>query len=193
MTRTLLHIDASAQGPASASRALSARIVERLAADQVIRRDLADALPQITEDWVNGNFTPADARTQDQRDTLALSDTLVGELHAADTIVLGLPIYNFSVPASLKAWIDLVCRAGLTFSYTPDGPRGLLDNKRVLIALTSGGTEVGSDIDFASGYLRHIFGFLGIDDVQIIAADRLMAQQEAALAAANSRISDLAA
>lgn len=193
MTRTLLHIDASARSDSSASRALSARIADRISAGQIVRRDLADPLPQITENWVSGNFTPPADRSAEQQETLALSDMLVGELQAADTIVLGTPIYNFSIPASLKAWIDLVCRAGMTFEYTPEGPRGLLSGKRVVVAITSGGTAVGSDIDFASGYLRHIFGFIGIDNVEIIAADRLMAQQDAALAAANDQIADLAA
>jgi len=193
MSRTLLHIDASARLQESTSRALSAQIVERLNAETVVRRDLSEALPQISETWINANFTPADQRTDAQRETLALSDSLVEELKAADTIVIGLPVYNFSVPASLKAWIDLTARAGLTFEYSENGPRGLLQDKRVVIAFASGGTALGSDIDFASGYITQIMGFYGITDVEIIAADRMAIDPQATLALAQEAIQKLAA
>ena len=115
----VLHIDTSSTITASHSRAASAAIVNDLAPDTVTYRDLAATpLPQITEDWVNANFTPADSRTEAQRAALALSDVLVAELQAADTVVIGLPLYNFSAPAGLKAWIDQVARAGVTFQYT---------------------------------------------------------------------------
>lgn len=189
---TILHIDSSARFQGSVTRDLSAEIVGTLGGD-VIRRDLAHALPQITENWVNANFTPADQRDEVQRDTLALSDTLVAELKAADTIVIGTPIYNFSIPTALKAWIDLVARAGLTFRYTENGPKGLLEGKRAIIAVASGGTPVGSEIDFATGYLRHVLGFIGIEDVQFIAADRVMSNSAEAIAGAKTEISKLAA
>lgn len=193
MTQTVLHIDASARRRDSISRDLSARVVAQLAPEHVIRRDLAQPLPQITEHWVAATFTPADARSDAQRETLALSDQLVDELAAADTIVIGTPVYNFGVPAGLKAWIDLIARAGRSFEYTEDGPRGLLTGKRAIIAIATGGTPIGSEIDFASGYLRFILGFVGITDVQIVAADRLNADQDAALAQASAQIADLAA
>lgn len=193
MTKTILHIDASARHQGSVSRDLSARIVERLAPQQTLRRDLANALPQLTEDWVNANFTPADMRTDAQKDTLALSDRLVEELEAADTVVIGTPMYNFGIPASLKAWVDLIARAGRTFQYTENGPRGLLSGKRAIVAIATGGAPVGSEIDFASTYLRQVLNFVGISDIEIIAADRLNADQDEALAAANARISALAA
>ncbi len=189
---TILHIDSSARTTGSVTRDLSARIVEKLGGD-VIRRDLKNALPQINEDWVGANFTPADQRDNVQRDTLALSDELVDELQRADTIVIGVPVYNFGVPTALKAWIDLVARAGLTFQYTADGPVGLLEGKRAILAVATGGTPVGSDIDFATGYLRHVLGFIGIADVEVIAADRVMAQGEEAVAQAHTEIEALAA
>ena len=192
MPETILHIDASARLADSVSRQLSSRIVERLGGD-VIRRDLAQPLPQITQDWVTANFTPPEDRSTAQRDTLALSDRLVDELHAARTIVIGTPIYNFGVPAALKAWIDLVARAGLTFRYSDTGPVGLLTGKRAIIAIASGGTAVGSEIDFASGYLRHVLGFLGITEVEIIAADQIMINADQALTGAHERIDTLAA
>ena len=193
MTQTVLHIDASARTQGSTSRDLTAKIVARLNADTVIRRDLTSALPHLTEDWINANFTPADDRDAVQRDLLSLSDQLVDEAIAADTLVIGVPIYNFAVPASLKAWIDLMARVGRTFTYTETGPEGLLKGKRAIIAVASGGTQVGSDIDFATGYLRHMLGFIGITDVQFVAADALMADADAAMARANSAIEAIAA
>ena len=192
MPETILHIDASARLADSVSRQLSSRIVERLGGD-VIRRDLAQPLPLITQDWVTANFTPPEDRSTAQRDTLALSDRLVDELHAARTIVIGTPIYNFGVPAALKAWIDLVARAGLTFRYSDTGPVGLLTGKRAIIAIASGGTAVGSEIDFASGYLRHMLGFLGITEVEVVAADQIMINADQALTGAHERIDTLAA
>ena len=193
MTRTILHIDSSARTDASVSRALSARIVARLAADTVIRRDLTVPLPHVTADWIEANVTPADQRDVVQRDRLALSDKLVGEIQAADILVLGARLYNFGVPAALKAWVDLVARAGVTFRYTQTGPKGLMLGKRAIIALASGGTEIGSEIDFASGYLRHVMGFLGIHDVEVIAADRMNVSPDAALKAASAAVDRLAA
>jgi FMN-dependent NADH-azoreductase len=192
MTQTLLHIDASARTQGSVTRALSARIVKTLGGT-VIRRDLADGLPLVTDTWINANFTPTNARTEAQAEALALSDTLIAEIKAADTLVIGAPVYNFGVPAALKAWIDLIARAGVTFEYTETGPKGLLEGKRAIIAVASGGMPIGSEMDFATGYLRHIMGFIGITDVEIIAADRVMADADAAITAANAQIDALAA
>jgi FMN-dependent NADH-azoreductase len=188
-----LHIDSSARRTGSVSRDLTAQIVERLGAAEVIRRDLATPLPLLDETWINANFTPADQRSDEQAKLLAQSDALVEELKAADTLVIGAPIYNFSVPAGLKAWIDLVARVGLTFTYTDQGPVGLLEGKRAIIAVASGGTEAGSAIDFATGYLRHMLGFMGITEVEIVAADTLAIDEGAALAKAKAQIETLAA
>ncbi len=193
MTKTILHIDASARREGSATRELSDRIVKHLNAGRIIRRDLATPLPLLTEDWIAANFTPADQRDEVQRDQLALSDDLVTELQQADTIVIGLPIYNFSVPAAFKAWIDLVARVGLTFSYTENGPKGLLEGKRAVLAIASGGTAVGSDIDFATNYAKHVLGFIGIHNVDVVAADRMALDAEAALNNARQAVSELAA
>jgi FMN-dependent NADH-azoreductase len=194
MTQRILRIDSSARRSGSVSRDLADRIVARIGAGaQVTRRDLAGGLPLIDEAWVQANFTPADKRTDAQRATLALSDALVAELVAADVVVIGLPIYNFGMPAALKAWVDLVARAGVTFRYTEAGPRGLLTGKRAIVAVASGGTEAGSDLDFATGYLRHVLGFMGIADVSLVTADRLMLDAEASLAAAARQVEALAA
>lgn len=193
MTRSVLHIDASARGQSSTTREYTARVVERLQPGAVAYRDLADPLPLITEDWVSANFTPEDARDDNQRAALALSDRLIAELQAAEVVVIGVPVYNFSIPASLKAWIDLVARAGVTFRYTENGPEGLLTGKRAILAVASGGTPVGSEIDFATGYLRHVLGFLGIAEVEIVAADRMAVDPDAARRDADDALAALAA
>ena len=196
MTRTILRIDASARREGSVSRDLADSIIQRFGPETtVIRRDLIGALPLIDEEWIGANFTPAAERTAKQTEKLGLSDELVAELQAADTLVIGLPIYNFGVPAALKAWIDQVARAGLTFRYTADGPEGLLTGKRAIVAVASGGTEVGSEIDFATGYLRHVLGFIGITDVVFVKADQLMIDADATLKSAAEQVEalDLAA
>ena len=194
MTR-ILHIDSSARIQGSVTRDLSAAIVARISGPdtEITRRDVSTGLPFITEDWVNANFTPADARTDAQRDTLSQSDALVDELIAADTIVIGAPIYNFNVPAALKAWIDLVARAGRTFNYTENGPVGLLSGKRVVVAIATGGVPVGSEADHMSTYLRHVLGFIGLTDVEVIAADGLGQAAEEKMEAARAEIGKLAA
>lgn len=172
MTHTVLHIDSSARFTDSASRSASAALVEKQNPTHVIRRDLSvTTLPFLNEGFAQATFTPPEARTDDQKAALETSDTLVAELQAADTIVIGAPIYNFSIPASLKAWIDQIARVGVTFAYSDTGPKGLLEGKKVVITLASGGTEIGSDIDFASGYLRFVLGFLGITDVTVLKND----------------------
>ena len=192
MTQTVLHIDASARLAGSTSRDLSARIVEKMGGN-IIRRDLKNGIPQIDETWVSANFTPVEDRTDDQTAALALSDTLIQEIKAAEVLVIGAPIYNFAVPASLKAWVDQIARAGVTFKYTENGPQGLLEGKRAIIVLTSGGTAIGSEIDFASGYMRHIMGFIGITDVEFVTADQMIMDGEGALSKASAQIEALAA
>ena len=187
MTR-LLRVDASMRRAASTSRALSDELVGALAPEEIVRRDLADGIELIDEAWIEANFTAPDERTEAQRDALAYSDGLVEELERADEIVIGVPIYNFGVPAALKAWIDQIARAKRTFRYGPDGPEGLLTGKRAWLVVASGGTPSGSDIDFATGYLRHALGFVGVDDVRVIDASALMADVDAALARARAAI-----
>lgn len=190
----VLRLDASVRRTGSVTRSMTDRIVERLAPETVTVRDLAEPLPLITADWVAANFTDSAERTATQRETLRLSDTLIAELRAADTIVIGLPIYNFGVTAGLKAWIDLVARARETFRYTEAGPEGLLKGKRAIVAVASGGTEVGSAVDFATPYLRQALGFIGIDDITIIRNDgQMLPDADARAKAAEHAIEALAA
>ena len=191
MTSSILRIDSSARREGSISRDLADRIIARFPDATVITRDLAEGLPLINETWVGANFTPEADRSADQRATLALSDELIAELQAADTLVIGLPIYNFGVPATLKAWVDQVARAGVTFRYTEAGPEGLLTGKRALIAVASGGTKAGSEMDFATGYIRQVLGFIGIADVEFITADQMALDPDAALKTAHDQIGAL--
>lgn len=176
---TILHIDASARKTNSVTRELTSALVSRLTEKDpdatVLTRDVSTGLPFLDEEWVGANFTDPSERNAEQQAKLSLSDTLVDELKSADTIVIGTPIYNFSVPAALKAWIDQIARARETFRYTENGPVGLLEGKKAYVLVASGGTKVGSEIDFAVTYLKHVLGFVGIKDVTIIAADQLMA------------------
>lgn len=188
----ILHIDSSARSEASVTRNLSAQLVTHLGGD-VIRRDLAQGVSFINESWVGATFTPEGDRSAAQNDALAQSDTLVQELMDADALVIGAPVYNFSLPASLKAWIDQIARAGVTFRYTEDGPEGLLSGKRAFIIVGSGGVPVESPVDFLTPYLRHVLGFVGISDVTIIAADKMNAQADAQIKAAMDQISKIAA
>ena len=193
MTKTVHHIDTSARLTGSATRDLSAAVVAKLAPETVIRRDVATPLPLLDEAWVSANFTPENERSDAQRNILALSDELVAELKAADTVVIGAPIYNFSVPATLKAWLDQVARAGITFQYTENGPEGLLTGKRAVIVSASGGTPVGAEFDYAVPYLRHMLGFIGITDVQVVAADQQAINAEGSMAKAKDAVAALAA
>ena len=173
----ILRIDASARYQNSVSRQLADELITKLKEQhdnaEVVVRDVAKGLPFVNEEMVTAYNTSAEDRTTEQKHLLGTSDALVAELNAADTIVLSAPIYNFSVPASLKAYIDLVARVGLTFAYSSEGPKGLLRDRKTYLVITSGGTPVGSDIDYATGYLKHVLKFIGITDVEVIAADSL--------------------
>ncbi|MCK0068580.1 FMN-dependent NADH-azoreductase [Kordiimonas laminariae] len=195
MTHTkLLRIDSSARTEASISRMLADKLIDHLSPATVISRDVAGTMPFIDESWVGANFTPPEDRTDEQKERLTFSDELISELKAADTIVISSPAYNFSVPASLKAWIDLVCRAGVTFRYTENGPEGLLEQgKKAYIVFASGGTPAGADYDYATSYLKHIMGFIGIYDVTIVAADQLGQNADEKIEAAMKTITEITA
>ena len=177
--RTLLHIDSSPLYGRSVSRQLTGAFVtdwESAHPDgTVIDRDLnATAIPPITADWVGAAYTPADARTAQQTQLLALSDTLIAELEQADEYVIGVPMHNFGVPSVLKLWIDQIARAGRTFSYSHGGPKGLLTGKKATFIIATGGiydpqTQMAS-FNFVEPYLRSVFGFLGVTDATFLTA-----------------------
>lgn len=188
---TILRLDTSARQAASVSRQMTDRIIARFGDAKILTRDLAQPLPHVDESWVNANFTPDDARTAEQRETLALSDQLVAELQEADVLVIGLPVYNFGAPAAFKAWVDLIARAGVTFQYSENGPEGLLTGKRAIVAYASGGVPMGSPYDFASGHVKQVLEFIGITDIEFVAAEGLNAGAENAVEAANAAIDAL--
>jgi FMN-dependent NADH-azoreductase len=144
-------------------------------------------VPVVDGAWIGAAFGGGD------KTPLSTSQELVAEIQRADHIVIASPIWNFGVPAALKAWIDQIARAGVTFKYTESGPVGLLEGKRATIIISSGGTEAGSEIDFATPYLKHVLGFIGIHDVDVVAADRLMMDADASIAKATAAIDALAA
>jgi FMN-dependent NADH-azoreductase len=181
----LLQVDSSARA-SSVTRRLTAKFAEEWTKNhrdgEVIQRDLsATALPVITDDWLatrleESKLTPA------QRSYLSTSDELIEELQAADTIVIGAPMYNFSIPSSLKAWIDQIVRLGKTVGYGPNGRQGLLARKKVVVITSRGaayekGTALGA-FDFQEPYLLHILAFIGLTDVTFIHAEN-QAREEA--------------
>lgn len=191
MTRHILRIDASMRRAGSTSRALADELIARLAPGEIAVRDLADGVEIIDEAWIDANFTDPGDRTAAQSAALGYSDELVEELEAADEIVIAAPIYNFGVPAALKAWVDQIARAKRTFRYTADGPEGLLKGKKAWLIVASGGTPAGAEIDFATGYMRQALSFVGIDDVTLVdgsalgrSADDALARARAAMPAA---------
>jgi FMN-dependent NADH-azoreductase len=176
---TLLYVSTSPRGNDSISRQLGYAAVEawkaRSPEGRVIERDLARTpLTFVDLDWIAGAFSPPEHRNENHKRALDLSNELVAEIQAADEIVVATPMYNFAVPASLKAWIDHVVRAGKTFRYTAGGrPEGLLAGKKVVVIIASGGSykETGlTALDHEVPYLRFIFGFMGITEVQFIQA-----------------------
>ena len=191
----ILEVQASARSTGSISRALTGDLIgalrDRHGDVEVTQRDLANGLPFIDEAWVVANFTPDEERTSTHQQILSRSDDLVAELQEADVIVIGAPIYNFSVPAVLKAWIDMIARARLTFEYTASGPVGLLKDKKVYAVVPSGGVPTGSPADFATPYLRHALGFVGVTDVEIIGAQGADRGNDDALDSARARIAEL--
>ena len=193
--KQILKISSSGRIEGSTSRALSRDLIsalkDRYGDIDVVDRDLATGVPVVDEAWIEANFTPEASRTEQQRKALAFSDTLVAELQNADVLVIGVSMYNFSITATLKAWIDMIARARLTFRYTENGPQGLLSGKKAYLVVATGGVPVGSPMDFATPYLRHALAFVGITDVEIVAADRLNSEAEESLNKAREQIANL--
>lgn len=187
----VLRVDASMRTEGSISRSLADKLITQLNADTLTRRDLANGTSIIDQEWINANFTDPADRTEQQKQTLLTSDDYVNELKAADVLVIATPIYNFHVPAALKAWVDLVARARETFRYTETGPVGLLKNKKAYIIVTSGGTALQSEYDFVTAWLTHILSFIGIDDVTYVDASALMMNEDEAVNRATSAINQI--
>ena len=180
----ILQINASARRDGANSTRVADQITARLQAANpsatLTLRDLAvTPHPLLDEAALGALFTPADARSPEQTARVALDDALIAEIQAHDTIVLGVPMYNFGVPVQLKSWIDAIARAGVTFRYTASGPEGLLTGKTVYVALARGGLYRDTPNDSQVPYLKSVLGFLGLTDLRFIYAEGLAMGPEA--------------
>jgi FMN-dependent NADH-azoreductase len=200
----ILHVSSSVRSTGSISRQLSNEFVAKLkagnAGSTVVERDLtAQPVPHLSEQMMGAYFTPAENRSAEQNSIVKLSDNLVAELLAADVIVIGAPMYNFSVSSTLKAWIDHIARAGLTFKYTDTGPVGLVSGKKVVIFTSRGGVYShgpAKPLDFQETYLRAVLGFIGITDITFVHSEGLAmgdAAVDTAIAGTRSAIDSLIA
>ncbi len=199
---TLLIVNSSPRTQ-SVSRRLTQHFVDewkkRNADTRIIDRDLAvNPVPFVDEAWIEASHTPEAERTDEQNKLLQLSDTLIDEVMQADTIVLGVPMHNFSIPASLKAWVDQVVRAGKTFSYSGQGPKGLIPANKKVFAIVSRGGPYAPDspmgaMDFQVPYLQKVLGFLGLTDVTFIHADKQGFGGEPAQLAVDAAVARLSA
>jgi FMN-dependent NADH-azoreductase len=188
---TILYLNSSVRSTGSVSRQLSGEFVEKLKSAhpgaKVVTRDLAaNPLPHLSESMVGAYFTPPEQRNDEQKQLIQTSDEVVTELLAADIVVVGAPMYNFSVSSTLKSWIDHVARAGVTFKYTETGPVGLVHGKKFVIFTSRSGVYSSGPakaMDFQETYLRGVLGFLGITDVSFVSAEGLAMGDEAVNAA----------
>ncbi len=192
----ILHIDSSITGPASATRQLTAKIVERLAG-QVTYRDLAKApLPHLSPELLAAGRTPPEQLDPALRRELEAGQAALEEFLGADVVVIGAPMYNFTVPTQLKAWLDRLAVIGKTFRYTANGPVGLAGGRRVIVA-SARGSALGetSLVDHQEAYLRTFFEFLGVTELEVVRAEGLGLGPEPrarALEGATRRIAGLA-
>lgn len=182
----LLHVDSSITGDQSVSRELTAAIVARWQAQlpelEVVRRDLArDPLPHLSSGSLAG---------KDEVEAARAEEALV-EFLEADVVVVGAPMYNFSIPSTLKAWIDRLAVAGRTFRYTADGPEGLAGGKRVIVVASAGGSHAGQPSDFVEPYLRFVLGFFGVEEVEFVRADGVAISPEHRAAAVGQALDRL--
>jgi FMN-dependent NADH-azoreductase len=196
----ILHLDSSVLGGNSASRALTAKVAEAWRAAEtgaVVRyRDLGAEAPQhLSPSYFAIGAVPEDQRSEGQSSELKLSDALIEEFLAADALIIGAPLYNFTIPSGLKAWIDRVVVAGKTFRYSAEGPVGLAGDKKVVIVATSGGKYADSPVDFAHvGHLKTVLSFLGLKDITVVRAAGLNLGADVraeAVAAAEAEIAGL--
>lgn len=196
---TLLIVNSSPRS-GSVSRRLTSHVAEqwkqRNPDGRIIERDLTTETPAfVSEHWIQGAYTPEAQRTPEHLQALKQSDVLIGELMAADAIVIGAPMHNFSISAPLKAWIDQIVRAGKTFSYGENGPKGLIPaDKKVLVIVSRGGTYgEGSPADFQVPYLRHMLRFVGLNNLTVIDADQQAFGPKAAQKSVENAIQKLSA
>ena len=186
---TVLVLTCSPRGERSVSRALTTRFAQEWARhhpqDTIRLRDLGHhPVPHITETWIVGATAGPESQTGASRDAIAISDTLIDEFLAADRYVIGVPMYNFNIPSTFKAYIDQLVRPGKTFAVGPNGYEGLVKDKKALFITTSGGSypsgSAMASFNFQEPYLRTIFGFMGVTDLKFITAENMNMGEDAA-------------
>ena len=190
----IYQIDCSARKKGSASRDLAKKLLDKIKKkeDKIIYRDLDDEMLFVAGLTESGMSIPENERTEHHKKMFELSDKLVKELKDSDIIIISTPIYNFGPPATLKAWSDLTARVKSTFKYSPDGKQiGLLENKKVYLVITSGGTKVGSKDDYLTPWLKHVLNFFGIKSIHIISADQMSIDYEGSIIKAEEEINKI--
>ncbi len=196
----ILRVSSSILGSNSASAMLIEELIEAINTHgedvTVNERSFSETpIPHLDEQWIQALSTQEKERTLQQKEKVAFSDELIAEVMDADTLVIALPMYNFTVPSMLKAWVDHIARAGVTFAYTEQGPKGLLKDKKVYLVATMGGQHEIGVSDFLRPYMKLIMGFIGLTDVEIITASGLNMgpePREAGLKAAREEIKQIA-
>jgi len=200
--KNVLLVLSSPRGDESYSHRIANQVVDEIRAGHpdanVVIRDLVkNPLPHVAEPFVSGRVLPAEQRNAAQAEALGLSDVLVDEIEGADAIVLAVPMHNFGVPSSLKAWVDHIVRPGRTFSYSKRGPMGLVEGKKAIIVVARGGVYTQGPMmssEFQESYLRSVLAFIGIVDVDFVRVEGVAMGEDAikiALAHAQSRVRDL--
>ncbi len=190
----IYQIDCSARKKGSASRDLAKKLLNKIkkSEDKVVYRDLDDEMLFVAGLTESGMSMPENERTEHHKKMFELSDKLVKELKDSDIIIISTPIYNFGPPATLKAWSDLVARVKSTFKYSEDGKQiGLLENKKVYLIITSGGTRVGGKDDYLTPWLKKVLNFFGITNIQIVSADQMSIDYEKSIKEAEKKIENL--
>jgi len=190
----IYQIDASARKKGSTSRALAKKLLKKIEkpGDEIIYRDLDDEMLFVAGLTESGMSIPENERTDHHKKMFELSDKLVKELKESDIIIISTPIYNFGPPATLKAWSDLAARVKSTFKYTSDGKQiGLLENKKVYLVITSGGTKIGGDDDYLTPWLKHVLNFFGIRKIKTICADQMAIDYEKSIKDAEKQIQEI--
>ena len=190
----IYQIDCSARKRGSTSRELAKKLLNKIKKlkDKVIYRDLDDEMLFVAGLTESGMSIPENERTEQHKKMFDLSDKLVKELKDSDIIIISTPIYNFGPPATLKAWSDLAARVKSTFKYSSDGKQiGLLENKKVYLVITSGGTRIDGKDDFLTPWLKHVLNFFGITNIKVISADQMSIDYEGSIKKAEEEINKI--
>ena len=190
----IYQIDSSARKEGSTSRSLAKKLLEKIkkSGDEVIYRDLNDEMVFVTGLTESGMNIDLKDQNENHKKMFELSDQLVKELKESDIIIISAPIYNYGPPATLKAWSDLAARVKSTFKYSSDGKQiGLLENKKVYLVITSGGTKLGGKDDYLTPWLKHVLNFFGIKNIQTISADQMSIDYEKSIKDAERQIDEI--